>query len=279
MLITPMTPKVMARPMAASSRTEPSESPYHTFWTLFHIVRLVWIAPIASCAVRLTPSGVPAGRLDSNASASWSPRWRITPIASTFSVSLASGLNRMTAACASTSARRTFGLVSFLIAATRVSSAFGSLDLNTARAASRRRAGSGDIRVRPPIAASMARRTRLLTRTGERSPGTEAAGLPVAASRTAPARSRMKTRFSCALNSSRPSCNASTKGIASGLPLWAIAATAVSVSAKLSVRNPDNALSRFCACAALAPTSATHSMTANDSKRWRNRQRIENPPA
>ena len=77
MLMTPMTPKVMARPIAASSRTEPSESPYQTFWTLFHIVRLVWIAPIASCAVRLTPSGVPAGRLDSNASASWSPRWRM----------------------------------------------------------------------------------------------------------------------------------------------------------------------------------------------------------
>ena len=40
MLMTPMTPKVMARPMAASSRTEPSESPYQTFWTLSHIARL-----------------------------------------------------------------------------------------------------------------------------------------------------------------------------------------------------------------------------------------------
>ena len=33
MLMTPMTPKVMARPMAASSSTEPSESPYQRFCT------------------------------------------------------------------------------------------------------------------------------------------------------------------------------------------------------------------------------------------------------
>ena len=70
-------------------------------------------------------------------------------------------------------------------------SALASLDLKTARAASRRRAGSGDSSVRLPSAASMARRTRLLTRTGLRSPGADAAGFPVAASRTAPARSRM----------------------------------------------------------------------------------------
>ena len=36
MLMTPMTPKVMARPMAASSSTEPSESPYQAFCTVFH---------------------------------------------------------------------------------------------------------------------------------------------------------------------------------------------------------------------------------------------------
>ncbi len=190
MLMTPMTPKVMARPIAASSRTEPSESPYQTFWTAPHIASWPWIAPIASCAVRLTASGVPSGRLDSNASASWSPRWRMTPTASIFSASLASGLNRITAACASISARRMVGLVSFLIAASSVSSTLASLDLNTARAASRRRAGSGDKSVRPPSAASIARRTRLLTRTGVRSSGTAAAGFPVAASSTLPARSR-----------------------------------------------------------------------------------------
>ncbi len=32
MLMTPMTPKVMARPIAASSSTEPSEMPYQMFW-------------------------------------------------------------------------------------------------------------------------------------------------------------------------------------------------------------------------------------------------------
>ena len=36
MLMTPMTPKVMARPIAASSSTEPSEMPYQTFWPASH---------------------------------------------------------------------------------------------------------------------------------------------------------------------------------------------------------------------------------------------------
>src|ERR1700722_14196903 len=36
MLMTPITPKVMARPIAASSRTEPSERPYHVFCSRSH---------------------------------------------------------------------------------------------------------------------------------------------------------------------------------------------------------------------------------------------------
>ena len=32
MLMTPITPNVIARPIAASSSTEPSETPYQTFW-------------------------------------------------------------------------------------------------------------------------------------------------------------------------------------------------------------------------------------------------------
>ena len=36
MLMMPITPKVMASPMAASSNTEPSESPYQAFWIALH---------------------------------------------------------------------------------------------------------------------------------------------------------------------------------------------------------------------------------------------------
>ena len=43
MLMTPITPKVMARPIAASSSTEPSESPYQAFCTALQNARLPWI--------------------------------------------------------------------------------------------------------------------------------------------------------------------------------------------------------------------------------------------
>ena len=57
MLMTPMTPKVMARPIAASSSTEPSESPYQAFCTVFQIARVPWIfALAASAALRTAPA-------------------------------------------------------------------------------------------------------------------------------------------------------------------------------------------------------------------------------
>ena len=43
MLMTPITPKVMASPIAASSSTEPSERPYQVFCTAVQIARLFWI--------------------------------------------------------------------------------------------------------------------------------------------------------------------------------------------------------------------------------------------
>ncbi len=43
MLMTPITPKVMARPMAASSSTEPSEMPYQTFCAMPQ-ARWVWFS-------------------------------------------------------------------------------------------------------------------------------------------------------------------------------------------------------------------------------------------
>ena len=44
MLMTPITPKVMARPIAASSSTEPSDSPYQAFCTVAQTASSFWIA-------------------------------------------------------------------------------------------------------------------------------------------------------------------------------------------------------------------------------------------
>ena len=74
MLMTPMTPKVMARPMAASSSTEPSDMPYQTFWPTSQSASVASMPAIAACDVGLQ---VAFGRWrrprDQHASASRSP--------------------------------------------------------------------------------------------------------------------------------------------------------------------------------------------------------------
>ena len=82
MLMTPITPKVMASPIAASSSTEPSESPYQAFCSAVHMARLFSIEAMASVAAFLTAGGALAGRPPSKPSASWSPRWRTIAMAS-----------------------------------------------------------------------------------------------------------------------------------------------------------------------------------------------------
>ena len=62
MLMTPITPKVMARPIAASSSTEPSDRPYQAFCTSDHSARLLWIADVALAAARATAGGWSAGQ-------------------------------------------------------------------------------------------------------------------------------------------------------------------------------------------------------------------------
>ena len=81
----------------------------------------------ASCAARLIRSGVSAGRLRQQRQ-----RFLIAALANDADgleplASLASDLNRMTAARASISARRMVGLVSFWIAVSSAGSAFGVL--------------------------------------------------------------------------------------------------------------------------------------------------------
>ncbi len=56
MLMTPITPKVMARPMAASSSTEPSDSPYQRFCATFQAASRLSMAVMASAVTRCTPS-------------------------------------------------------------------------------------------------------------------------------------------------------------------------------------------------------------------------------
>ena len=48
MLMTPMTPKVMARPIAASSSTEPSDRPYQTFCPAAHSASVEFILATAA---------------------------------------------------------------------------------------------------------------------------------------------------------------------------------------------------------------------------------------
>ena len=188
MLMTPITPKVMASPIAASSSTEPSDSPYQAFCTVAQIASSFWIEVDARLARRAGPAaGASAGRPASRFSASWSPRARITPTASSLSTSEASSEYRMTAARASVSACL-IARVGFLRQAPRRAPAArsASRDLNTACAASKRWSGSRACKLRPPSAASSARRTRLLRRTSLRSAG----------SAPAPAR-RSRRRSAC----------------------------------------------------------------------------------
>ena len=75
MLMTPMTPKVIASPIAASSRTDEAEMPYQRFCATPQRARRAWIALKRGCGGgldgrvgRLLP--IPSIRL----CASWSPR-------------------------------------------------------------------------------------------------------------------------------------------------------------------------------------------------------------
>ncbi len=182
MLMTPITPKVMASPIAASNSTEPSESPYQAFCTVAQAASWLCIEVTASRAARCTVAGAPAGRPASRFNASWSPRRRTTATASSLSASEASSENRITAARASVSACLIRGSVSFSKAASSAGSTLVSRDLNTACADSKRFSGSRACKLMPPIAASSARRTRLLRRTSLRSAGSAASGVPVRAS-------------------------------------------------------------------------------------------------
>ena len=88
MLITPMTPKVMARPMAASSSTEPSEIPYQAFCTAFQSASRFWMAAMAVAAAFTTGADGVAGQARQQPERVLIAALRITSTAASLSSSL-----------------------------------------------------------------------------------------------------------------------------------------------------------------------------------------------
>src|SRR5262245_49364093 len=269
MLITPITPKVMASPMAASSSTEPSERPYQAFCTIDHIARLLWIEEIAPVTAFATSGGWSAPRLVSSAIASWSPSALMTAMASSLSTSEASGLNSRIAARASVSAALASLLVSFASASSTVDSAASSCDLNTDCAAAMRFPGSGDISVRLPIAASTERRRRLLSRTSVAPSGNLSTAAPVAASTILSSACLIKTFLLSGSANSRSSCSALMMGKASGFPDAATASMASAVSEKSSLANLATASSNAPAKAGAAKATISSNEKAAARRRSR----------
>jgi hypothetical protein len=75
MLMTPITPKVIARPIAAKSRTDDAEIPYQRFCATPHRARRIWIALRAAAAALFTAGSVAFWAIPSmRLCASWSPR-------------------------------------------------------------------------------------------------------------------------------------------------------------------------------------------------------------
>ena len=196
MLMTPITPKVMARPIAASSNTEPSESPYQAFcsgapesqdcpgsWR--------WLTPPPGAP----PGGRSAGSPSMRPSASWSPRSRITAIAAILSSALGSAEVRTIAARASVRAFLTRAICLLLERLVDSGQRAGVARLEHGLRCVEAPAGSFAIRVSEPSAASSMPRRRLLRRMFPASAGGDATGWPVAASVSLSDLSLMKTRF------------------------------------------------------------------------------------
>ena len=183
-----MTPKVIARPIAARSRTEDAESPYQRFCATRHMASRVWIEARAVSAAVLTAGSVACrARSSMRLCASSLPRSFKVAIAESRSCGEALALVAKIEARASLNAVATLGSLSFASCASTAGSALASRVLNTSRAAASRFSGSELASVSDPIAPSMATRSALLTRTFLKAATLSAGiGLPVLALRIAP---------------------------------------------------------------------------------------------
>ncbi|MCY1228392.1 hypothetical protein D9M72_407050 [compost metagenome] len=164
MLMMPMTPKVMASPIAASSRTEPSDRPYQTFWPA---LQSAWVCSMRAIAASMS------GLSDASALASVAFRTarleRPLPsasivIARRFSSSPRSETSSETARASSRTLRTVASFsVAMAVSIASSASAFGVCSIDCA--AFSRAPASSLKRVRPPSALRTARRTALLTLT------------------------------------------------------------------------------------------------------------------
>ena len=189
MLMMPITPKVMARPMAASSRTEPSDSPYQAFCT----DREQHLPPLdrggGALQRRPSRSGCRTTRLPSSASVSCSPRSPDDLDGRDFLGVLELGLEQH--GCGAGLGHRTrliLGQSPWRSRRRAQARRWRRRDLNTASAAERRLAGIGiEQSERTHRRLRSARRTRLFTRTGLTPvPGSPVTAAPVRASMNLP---------------------------------------------------------------------------------------------
>ena len=236
MLITPITPKVMARPTAASSNTDPSESPNQTFCSCAHIACVRSMSATASCAASAISGASAFCSGVRTVSASRPPRPAITATAATRS-SNGAPLPTSADACASSRARRTPGSVSAVSASSIAASCSGSPARNASLAAAIRRAGSACMSVSVETAARTARRSALFTLIApvERA-GTGPSDSPVRGSNASASDPRPVTRMTSPSDLRRwrsPSCSASSTTAARPSPVAPIAATTTARSLKL----------------------------------------------
>ena len=267
MLMTPMTPKVMARPMAASSRTDDAQRPYQRSCAAPQNISRVWMDESADSAAALTSGSVAFCAIASiRFCASWSPR--------AFSVDRREpfGGRRCVAGDEDRGdgelrASATRGSVSLAELALSAGSALASRVLNTSSAAARRLSGSGLARVREPSAPSMALRSALLTRTFLNGGVAAIARAGLGVDDLAVGRP-VGDDASAGSNSRRLSLSASRIAAPCGGASAASSAIAFWVSGNLSVRNRASVSSRASARAAPArrrATSATMSEARNAS--------------
>ena len=255
MLITPITPNVMASPIAASNRTEPSERPYQAFAPCSRPQAASERTKSLPWQLARQQEDSFAGRSEIRPSESRSPRARMTEIAASLSASVELLPLRMIAARASSSARLVRLSVSPAMALSKVGECAGLARFEhlfvRRHSACRDRATTASGRQGP-------RRCRhggdywcpTVSMSAGGSPRTTC---PVAASKSLLFSSWMYTAFFSALNINWPFSRAFRIASARGLTLEATCEMPVSVSSKSPAVKCASASSRASACAVLVP--------------------------
>src|SRR5271166_6481474 len=251
MLMTPITPKVMARPIAASNSTLPRLIPWKRLAAMPTNRSRSPIEVSAASAAFCSSVVVPSAR-------SAASRSSLLPETSRAAARLC---------CI---AARISGSFSAAIAFSSNAASAAEGCLSASRAAVSRAAGSVLNRVRAPSAPSIAPRKRLLTMMRPKLSGsTPAMSSPVTASRTfvvPPSVTEMTTRPS-ALLESRPSLSAWRTGTARGSPSPPSAMTAFSFSAKLSPARFPTSIAKSSAFADTDTASKTNRVAASLRRR------------